>query len=103
VGSWNEIERWVMAMLSGGKSQEEVGGGEVASDYTTVGLVTISFFRMSNWKKNFSGEAHVRTQGGQKIYIGTEKERLPGGASEGRSNRAKYPMTKVQLGAEVLG
>jgi len=57
---------------------------------------------MTQWKRNFPGEAHVRSQCGRKISIGTEKERFPGGASEGRSNKAEYPMTKVQLGAEVL-
>jgi len=76
------------------KSQE--GGGEAVSDYSAVRSVTISFFWMSQWKENFPGEAHVRTQGGWKICIGTEKKRFPGGASEGRSNRMEYPMTKFE-------
>jgi len=51
-------------MLSGGRVKKGIGGGEAASDYSAVGSVTISFFGMSQWKGNFSGEVHVRTQGG---------------------------------------
>jgi len=52
-------------MLSGEKSQEGVGWGEAASDYSAVGSVTISFFfGMSQWKRNFPVEAHARSQGG---------------------------------------
>jgi len=46
-------------------------------------------------KGNFPGEAHVRSQGGRKICIGTEKERFPRWALEGRSNRSEYPTMKI--------
>jgi len=62
-----------------------------------------SFFWISQWKRNFPGEAHMRNQGGWKTCIGTEEERFSGGASEGRSNRAEYPVTNVQLGSGSAG
>jgi len=52
-----------MVMLSGERAKKGVEGGEAANDYSAIGLVTISFFWNVTWKRNYRGEAHVRTQG----------------------------------------
>jgi len=86
----------------GKRVKKGVDIGEVANDYSVVGSVTISFFWNVTVEGELSRKAHVKTQGGSKICICMKKERFPGKASENRSNRAEYLMTKVQLGAEVL-
>jgi len=96
-------------MLSGEKSLEEKrwveGKRRGACDYSAVSSVDNFYFLECQRRRGTSQEreAHVRSRGGGKICIGTEKERFPGRASEGKSNRAEYPMTNVQLWTEVLG
>jgi len=70
-------------MLSGGKrleqkSKMEVGGDDAACDNYAVS----NFLILEYQKGNFLGEMHVRTQGGRKICIGTEKKRFPGPYAE---------------------
>jgi len=91
-----------MIMLSGGKSQKE-GGWRGSGEWLLCSRLSHNFlFWNVTVEEELPRRGHVKTQGGWKICIDTEKERFPGGASEGRSNRAEYPMTKVQLRAKVL-
>jgi len=68
-------DRWMMIMLSEEKCLEKKGGGWRGSDILLCSRLSrqFPFFIMSQRKRNFSGEAHVRIQGRWKIYICTEK------------------------------
>jgi len=59
--SWNESERWVMIMLSGGKSLEEkgVGGGETACDYSAVSSVNNFHILECHRRRRTSQERHM--------------------------------------------
>jgi len=76
-----------------GKSLEEkgVGGVEATCDYSPVSSGDNFQILECHEEEKLPrrGTRETSSQGGWKVCIGTEKERFPGRASEGRSNKAE--------------
>jgi len=84
------------------KPKKWVGGGEASSDYSAVGSVTIFFFWNITVEEKIPERGACENSGWMKDLYRYRKEQFPERASENKSNKAENPMTKVQLGAEVL-